>query len=541
MISRRELIRSLQDDELPEPVKDCEKSIREDNPDMDRSTAIAICRDMNQRGVLSDYLAAAPTDSRVNQRAMAEFRNPAEIRRVDEGTGVRYKRVMLLSPGTWADAGSEEFVDYNADAIRKSADNWVNLEAIRSEIPNWHDLTNERRAERLAEMNEHVMLQESAPINFLHGPAMYGAETLDEIGEIPLDSIIVDDHGRLYADLVLDGDSPQSKTAIDLIDEVLEAAQAEVAEPPPVGPSVEIPADHVSVEDGTKSLEEAFFSAVGIVFGPASRPVELGEQAQERAVAMTGADTDNHGVVLRDGHGNQEQDCENTDSTSKSVPRHRRGMQDFDPESMNDEELAETLRTMQEDMGELRRVLQDLGVVQNIVEQAKNDGFDPSASTVSELVEFINDNMDVDDDVMAELQDAADAYLETVDADSLDATSAEGMLDWVVQQSGAGDDEDSEMGTHDDDDQEAMMELEQVKEVVGEVAEHMGDIKDMLQERESEREESLDELERRLSELEGEPIERSLTGQQDSGEFIDEDDDRDTDADDTGTTGRPIL
>ena len=281
---------------MPEDVEACKSSILDDNPDMDESTAYAICNDMKNRGVLAGWLSAEPESG----RRLAQFRNPQEIRRT-EGSGdeVTYKRVMLLSPGQWADAGSQEFVDYNPEAIRRSAENFVDLDAIRTRVPEWPHLDNAERANRLNELGEAVMADGQIPVNFLHGPAMYGADSLDEIGHIPTDSVIVDDDGRMYGDITLHGDSPQSLTAIDLMDEVLEAASSGDRDPPPVGPSVEIPADDVTVEDGTLRLQEAWFSATGVVFNPASRPVELGEQARERAVAMTAADGETAGMVYR--------------------------------------------------------------------------------------------------------------------------------------------------------------------------------------------------------------------------------------------------
>ena len=287
---------------MPENVDACAKSIMDDNPDMDESTAYAICNDMDNKGVLSAWLDADPEPD--DGRRLAQFRNPQEIRRTEgSGNAVTYKRVMLLSPGQWADAGSKEFVDYNPEAIRRSAENFVDLDAIRTRVPEWPHLDNAERAARLNELGEAVMADGEIPVNFLHGPAMYGAESFDEIGSIPTESVIVDDDGRLYGDITLHGESPQSLTAIDLMDEVLEAAEAGDRDPPPVGPSVEIPADDVTHEDGAIRLQEAWFSATGIVFSPASRPVELGEQARERAVAMTAADGEAAGMVYRAAEG----------------------------------------------------------------------------------------------------------------------------------------------------------------------------------------------------------------------------------------------
>lgn len=281
---------------MPEEIDNCVQSILDDNPDMDKSTAFAICQDMQNRGVLADYNEAGETKS---MRSLAEFREAGDIQRVEDGNTVVYKRVMLLSPGVWTDAGSEMTVDYSADGIRASAENFVDLESVQAAIPDWQRLNNEQRAQALANAGDDV-LADAIPLNFLHGPSMYDAESLDDIGSIPTDSIIVDDSGRLYGDLHLSTDTAQGETAIDLMDEVLEAAQDPNAKTPPVGPSVEIPADRVDeTDDAMLELQEAWISGVGIVFNPASRPVELGTQAQSRAIAMSAADSDTTGIVIR--------------------------------------------------------------------------------------------------------------------------------------------------------------------------------------------------------------------------------------------------
>lgn len=457
-------------------------------------------------------------------RILAEFKNPGSIQRVEEsGDTVRYKRVMLLSPGIWADAGSEMHVDYNEEAIADSAENWVDMDSVLREVPDWGMLGNEARADKLRELGETVAT-DAGSLNFLHGPAMYGADSLDDIGEVPVDSVFVDDDGALYGDLVLSGDTPQSQTAIDLMDEVLEAADAPGADPPPVGPSVEIPADRVTDDGETLSLEEAYFSGVGIVFGPASKPVEIGEQARDRAIAMAaaeGADADGAGVVFRSATGSDGDDTDSGGST-KPLPRHRRDMGDeFDPENMSDEELARTLQTMREDMDELQRALQDMAAAKGLIEQAEAEGFDPGAGTVAELVEFVTSELDADEEAVAELQELAEAYVQNADAESVDDASAAEMADWLEEQ--AEGDAEGENGDGDDEPEEegdvTMEDLEEVKNVVGEVASHLGDVKDMLAAREADREQTIEDLERRLSEIEDEPVERTLTGDPGSGEF----------------------
>jgi hypothetical protein len=180
---------------------------------------------------------------------------------------------------------------------------------------------------------------------------------------------------------------------------------------------------------------------------------------------------------------------------------------DFDPDDLSDEELARALETMREDMAAIERSLQDMAMVQDLVERAEGEGFDSSEQTVAELVEFVQTEMDADEAALQELQDAADAFLETVEAESLDAVSAEAMRDWLAETGAAEDGEGG--GGEGDEEGPNMEELQEVKHTVGELAEFMSDLKDML----TSHADRVEHLDRRLSELEDEPVERSLTGQ----------------------------
>ena len=461
-------------------------------------------------------------DANLSGRRLAEFRNPERIERHDEGDTVRYTDVHLLTPGVWADAGSRTHVDYNAEAIRRSADNWVDLSKVAEAVPEWGTLGADERANVLADLGEEVQTDE-APLNFLHGPAMYGADSLDNIGHIPTDSIAVDDDGRLFGDIVLSRESPQGETAIDLMDEVLEAA-SNGEDPPPVGPSVEIPADRTTNDGDGKSLEEAWFSATGIVFNPASRPVDLGNQAQERAVAMTAAepDTPDAGTLLL------RRASLPDDGTPKWLPRHRRTMTDFDPDEMDDAELARALETMREDMDEIHRALQDYATVAGVVDMARAEGFDVEESNVAELRDFVAEMDDVSPDEVEEFDDAAAEFFgaEETDFEDSEDAPAEAMVEWVMNQSepDQGDDDEPE---EEEEGEVTMSDLNEIKSTVAELAEFTSDVKEMLTAREEDRAETMDELERRLSALEDEPDNegRALTAASGDGGFVSTDDD----------------
>lgn len=500
---------------MPEDVDDCVKSILEDNPDMDESTAYAICNDMDNRGVLEDFLDAEPADDGVG--ALAEFRNPAEIQRVEESGGtVRYKQVMLLAPGVWTDAGSRETILYAGEAIRDSADDWDDNE-----------------------------------INLLHGPALHNSESMGSIGEIPMDSIIVDDQDRLFGDLVLHGDSPASELGIELMDEVLQAAQDSSRETPPVGPSVEISDDRVEFDDdrGLQVMQEMTFSGLGIVFNPASRPAEIGQQVRERQVAMAeDLDVPEGGIVVRD-------EDDSSGGSLKSGSRLAGTMSGSERE-----QVSKLLAEIGDAIEEVQRTLQDeseMDMVQQLIAQFEEDGHDLQ-SPVTEFVSWIEENADVDQD---EIMDVLEAYLEGVEAESFDATPVEGLQSWIDDQSGGEGEEDGDgpedegsadgdgeggdgEGDGPEDDEEGTMsadELQDAKQTIAEFSQHLDDVKDMLQEDRSQREDlrdDLEDLDRRLSEIEDEPQTRSMAEPKDT-DFVDLDDE--DDGDDTDYEHQDVM
>lgn len=552
------------------------------------------------------------------QRVLAQFRNPAEIRRVEKDGNVEYRRVALLAAGVWTDAGSRQTVDYAAEGLRASAENWVDIERVRAAIPEWERLSNGQRAERLAELGDDILADE-VPINFLHGPSLYGAESLDAVGHIPTDSVLVDDDGTLYADLVFHADTDQSRTAIDLMDETLEKATAGTR-PPPVGPSVEIPADRVTATDrDVLTLKEAWFSAAGIVFNPASETVELGQQAATRAVAMSsaagggsllyrglqtnvinfsnvGGDPFESQEMLvaflntlaseadrvwlgdnewpsddvsgwpkqEDGDGFPIHDrpviAEDIDletarkvwanfedeayalggpregkpgngpvlsgQTLKAALRHRWRMSDpTDDElpafaDMNDEELARTLETMDEDFEELKRVLQGeaddaMVAVLDAVQQYASAGEDMTAGADA-FREWAAANAEIDEDA---LDDVLSAYLQASGAEDLGETPVEEFQMWLAEQASA--EAPEEGGEPEEEEQPQLEDLAKVKETLGQFADHMNDIKDLLTAAESDRREFREDVERRLSKIEDEPEPRSLAGDA-SGPFVSE-------------------
>lgn len=473
---------------MPDSVDACARSILDDNPEMDEATAHAICQDMESRGVLEAFNEADDGDEQA-LAALAEFRNPGDIQRVAEGGDIRYKRVMLLAPGVWTDAGSRETVLYDGTAIRESADDWTENQ-----------------------------------VNLLHGPALHNASSLADVGEVDLDSLMVDDQDRLYGDVVLHGDSAASELAIDLMDEALETGGQQGID----GPSVEIVEDDVQFdsERGLSVMESMTFGGIGLVFNPASEPVDLANQMRERAVAMAEAEGYDHtGLMVREG--------DVPDSTAPAGPTQslKSGQRPGRLMGSEREQMTKLLGQLGESIEEMSRILQgdeDLAVVQDLISQYEQEGNDLSdpAAAFAQFAEEQGADMDVVEDVLG-------AYLDAAGAESLDETPVEALNQWLSETMADTDEEgdgDGEGEGEEEDEGEAAMsedELQQAKETIAQFNDHLGDVKDMLSGVVDEVDgvaEDVDEVDRRLSKLEDEPAgERALTAPSDS-EFIDSED-----------------
>ncbi len=187
--------------------------------------------------------------------AIHELQEPGRIERVEQGNGrVRFKDLMLLSPGIWTDAASRQAIYYGPKGIKSAAEN----------------ITENR-------------------VNFLH-------EREDEtwmVGEFDPDTVYVDDKGRLFADVIIDTTKAAGQLADEALTKALETNGTQGIE----GPSVEIRGlDYEWNEDkGAKEIIEAELNGlalvgVGISPGPASETASFAHQTRERAVALAEGD-----------------------------------------------------------------------------------------------------------------------------------------------------------------------------------------------------------------------------------------------------------
>jgi len=220
-------------------VKDCAESVTEDNPDMSKAEAFAVCQEMENQGELAHI-------------TLAELQNPGAISRDEQDDGtVRYGNVLLLAPGVWGDAGSGRHILYSEEGIANSADNWTD-----TTVNLFHERDNETAA----------------------------------VGDVDTDSLYLgDDDGGLYGDIVLHRDNSASEFADEALQQALETNGREGLQ----GPSVELRGEDYrwNEDHGVHELVEGTFNGLGLVGlgvspGPGSEDAAFAEQTRERAVAL---------------------------------------------------------------------------------------------------------------------------------------------------------------------------------------------------------------------------------------------------------------
>ena len=168
--------------------------------------------------------------------------------------------------------------------------------------------------------------------------------------------------------------------------------------------------------------------------------------------------------------------------------------------------IDDTLADLERTLTDLEATLMDHGRAGEALSMAREaDDFD--GDTVSELMDYLSEQ-DVDDDLFADVQGAAEMAAEERDTDM-----AELSIDALAEHLSEGDgDDDSE--DDDEDEPVTMDDLEAMRDSIGQVTDMLGDIGELLQAKEDQHAEQMETLERRLSEIEETPvIDRTLTGE----------------------------
>lgn len=485
-------------DDLDDEVEACVRSVKKQEG-MDKSSAIAICKDMQNKGQLTE-----PDEEHREQTAETEglrvletsFDAPGPVQRVknEDEDAVTYKNLLFLAPGEWTDAAEGEQIYYSPEANK-----------------------------RLAEKGSDGVVDTAVNVNHEH------RDQLKQVGSYDPGALDVDDHGNLYGDLTLHGRTQASEDAIGLMDLALESDGQQGAG----GLSVEIPLEHEKTEwDKERGMEKMVEYALGglaIVTNSASEPAAFDQQFDERAIAMASGDDVDVRVMQRDGQTDikAQRPAESMDDVTEAI----RTLADEDGVTINieggsmdeindaldgddDDTPDEPEQTLEDDEDDEREELMDddeHAVVQDVIERAESEGFDVSEQTAAELMDFVGTNMDLDEAELDAIENVAEAYLQATDADSLDATPAEGLLDFVREQASDDDDEedegDEEEAPDEDDEEDEEMDADE-------------DIEE-LQAKNEELSDTVEELERRLSELEDEPERPRSLGSQAEAEETD--------------------
>ena len=330
------------------------------------------------------------------------------IERVEAGDNtVRYTNVKLLSPGIWADAGSQTETYYPPDGIAA-------LEADYDDAA--HD---------------------GPPLNIMHDldTDEWKAHEASVAGHIDPDSLDTDDDGNLFGDLVLD----TAKGAGQFADDNLKSTLENEGTVGFGGPSVEIPArglqqSHDPQRDMPR-VDGGLLTGVALVMDPASKSVNFAREAARRPIAMSGTNAKaltrqkahmapkileaDPGEVreIMDMFGLDTDDLDDEEVMDMAEDLHGdlmdelegAEMGDYGDDEEDDDEDMEMEGDMEEEEEDEMEMADDMGAVQDRVQNL--------AARLEDLEDMVAQAMTADD-VDAELEDAAGNKL--ADADTVE-------------------------------------------------------------------------------------------------------------------------
>jgi hypothetical protein len=254
--------------ELPAKVEERAKAIKEENPDLSKSEAIAIARDqldmadecpegqteVNGECVpvedVGDLVPSLSMKEKIRRNdhpklfTLSEFQSKPIEREELGADEVLYKSVKILQSGTWTDSGSGETIWYSPRGL------------------------------------ENLDVTDDNSINIMHD----SGNEVSEVGELQNPRV---QDGELYADLKIETDSSAGAYADENLQQTLETNGAKGFG----GPSVEIDAEGQEIEwnedRGVKELTKGRISGLGLVKSPASKPTAFARQTANRGVALS--------------------------------------------------------------------------------------------------------------------------------------------------------------------------------------------------------------------------------------------------------------
>lgn len=456
--------------EASEAVKDCAESVAADNPDLSKSQAFAICQDMENEG----KLAAASESDREASPMQPLFRSlsdhpmdpPGAIRREETDDGVRYSNILILAPGEWTDGATGETLFYSPDLT----------EHIAAEP-----------AERVPERNGRTQ----NIVNFDHNKQ----EQLAEVGHFDVDSLARDEHGNLYADVVLWNDTTMSQDAVALMDRALETEGQQGAG----GFSVEIPFENEVTEfdndRGMEAMVAGDLAGLAIARESASAPAATAQQFADRAIALSASDDPSHlyvGDRLTEGsrHGSRMR-IEDADDLERALADADDGVEiEITGDSV--EEIANAINgdgtdtadgesesdgpdtDAEADDGEGadgEKALAGEGEAAAVVDEYLANEGSPEDG-VDAMLEWARANTDVDIDALESL--AAD-YLAESEADDLSETPVSEFMAFLEEMAtDEGDEEDSD----DEEESEMAEQLADMEETIRELRAEVDELRD---------------------------------------------------------------
>jgi len=316
------------------------------------------------------------------------------IERVEAGDNtVRYTNVKLLSPGIWADAGSQTETYYPPDGIAA-------LEADYDDAA--HD---------------------GPPLNIMHDldTDEWKAHEASVAGHIDPDSLDTDDDGNLFGDLVLD----TAKGAGQFADDNLKSTLENEGTVGFGGPSVEIPArglqqSHDPQRDMPR-VDGGLLTGVALVMDPASKSVNFAREAARRPIAMSGT---NAKALVRQSTGMAPKILEADPGEVREIM----DMFGLDTDDLDDEEVMD----MAEDLhGDLMDELEGAEMAEHGDDEEEEEEEEGAEMEEDMEEEEEDDEMEMGDDMDAvqdrvqnlasRLEDLEDMVAQAMTADDVDA------------------------------------------------------------------------------------------------------------------------
>jgi hypothetical protein len=425
-LSRRDVLRQVKELQS-EAVEDCAESVKESNPEMDKSTAFAICQDMENQGELGQlsfdkqldeddpcwegYTAVGMKPDPNGSGKVPNCVPEDEVENADLGEGCPEGQaningecipveeaddvppsVLNGAPAVMAAGG------LNTEPIQRKEESggavrYANLELLTEGV--WTDQKSRTPTlypeDGIAEIEaEYDDGQHGPPVNVMHDvdPTSGEVHKPSHAGYVDPNSLTYH-NGALTGDIVLD----TSTAAGEFADENLQSALESEGRVGFGGPSVELDLDpeaHIQNSDhpeAEKEINGGWLTGLGLVMDPADNNVAFDRQTRQRAVAMgdsqtdkavytqtTGMDTENlrtalseHGIAVDDM--DDDTVAELADALREQLAEDEEDEKEEMPEETEEEEEDADMADDEDEEDEEEAEMMDEGAIQSLNEQ----------------------------------------------------------------------------------------------------------------------------------------------------------------------------